>query len=63
MENAHEKWGLIYIFLSLHQCTGQTGGKKFFGMVHEIGLTDSCVILIDVGGPADGAAFIVTSRH
>jgi hypothetical protein len=39
------------------------GDKKFFGMVHEIGLTDSCVILIDVGGPADGAAFIVTSRH
>lgn len=39
-------------------------GKKIsFGMVHEIGLTDSCVILIDVGGPADGAAFIVTSRH
>jgi hypothetical protein len=38
-------------------------GEKSFGMVHEIGLTDSCVILIDVGGPADGAAFIVTSRH
>jgi hypothetical protein len=32
-------------------------------IVHEIGLTDSRVILIDVGGPADGAAFIITSRH